>query len=148
MKINQKFLGVGIAIAFWLFESFVHFFAHKEPVFEIIPHDPNELWMRIVICLLIVAFGVYGDLAIKRLLAKEKEKKESFEATLAATHHIMNNFTFKMTYFRMKMEESGQFEDEVFELFDEMIQSTTDQVSKLGGVTDITPENIEKSTYP
>jgi hypothetical protein len=104
--------------------------------------------MRVIICLLIVLIGVKGDMTIKRLTAKDKEKRDTFEATIAAANHILNNFTFKMTYFRIQMEDSGAFGDEVFELFDEMIDTTTEQVNKLGNIADITPAGIDESIYP
>ena len=145
---SQKTKGFALAVAFWVFESFIHRFVQGEPSFEFLPSDPNELWMRVIICLLIILFGVSGDATIEQLTAKEEEKLNTFNALIAATHHILNNFTYKMTYFRVKMEDSHAFDDEVFELFDEMIESTTEQVNQLGSISDINPDSIEQSTYP
>ena len=110
--LNQKTRGLVLASSFWMLESFIHRFLQGETQFELIPSDSNELWMRVVICALIILFGIQADNTISKLLAKDKEKQSTFEATIAAANHILNNFTYKMTYFRMKMEESGEFDAE------------------------------------
>lgn len=51
-------LSIVLALAFWLVDSCIHYFLYREPTFQIIPQDLNELWMRILICLLIVSLGV------------------------------------------------------------------------------------------
>ncbi len=50
-------LSIILALAFWFGDSCIHFFLYGEPVFQIIPQDINELWMRTTIVILLVAFG-------------------------------------------------------------------------------------------
>ena len=52
--------GLGLAVVFWLFDSALHYYGYEEPVFEWIPSDGNEPWMRIIICITFVAFGAYA----------------------------------------------------------------------------------------
>ena len=51
-------LSIVLALVFWLLDSCIHYFLYREPVFQIIPQDLNELWMRVLVCLLIVSLGV------------------------------------------------------------------------------------------
>lgn len=51
-------LSIILALAFWLVDSCIHYFLYREPTFQIIAQDVNELWMRSLICLLIVISGV------------------------------------------------------------------------------------------
>jgi PAS domain S-box-containing protein len=56
-------LGALVALVFWLIDSSLHYFAYSEESFEFIPSDIDELWMRILICVILVAFGWYVDYA-------------------------------------------------------------------------------------
>ena len=61
MKLHPRavvLLSIVLAFAFWLADSCVHYFLYREPTFQLIPQDINELWMRIVIFLLILSLGV------------------------------------------------------------------------------------------
>ena len=63
IKNNLFFIfSIVIAFLFWFTESLLHvvFFDHGAG-FEVIPHDANELWMRIIIFILIaliIAFSL------------------------------------------------------------------------------------------
>jgi len=61
-----------IAVVFWFLDSTIHYFVYGEPQFEFMPDDFNELWMRSLIVLLIISFGIYADYSTRRLLIKEK----------------------------------------------------------------------------
>ena len=61
MTMKKKIFTVAataIALLFWFFDASVHYFLYKEPQFEFIPDDINELWMRTAIVVLIVLFGI------------------------------------------------------------------------------------------
>ena len=60
---NKVFTIAGFVLAsiFWLFESSVHYLIFEESQFEFIPGELNELWMRIIIFLLIMIFGIFAD---------------------------------------------------------------------------------------
>jgi class 3 adenylate cyclase len=58
--LNLAWLGAGLAAVFWLLESLLHAFVFGSvPLAESVAGGPdaNELWMRLVICALLVAFG-------------------------------------------------------------------------------------------
>ena len=54
---NRNLIAVYLAIAFWISDSIIHFSGYGESRFEFIPTDFNELWMRTLICVLIVGYG-------------------------------------------------------------------------------------------
>lgn len=61
MKLHPRavvLLSIILAFAFWLADSCIHYFLYREPAFQLIPQDINELWMRMVIFLLILGMGV------------------------------------------------------------------------------------------
>jgi len=78
MKINRQIkyslLSLIIASAYWFADSSVHHFLYKEADFEVFPSEINELWMRMLIIVLVVGFGVYVDISVKRMRHLFKEK--------------------------------------------------------------------------
>ena len=69
------FITIFLSIVFWFVESSLHFLVfNQEDHFEIIPHDFNELWMRIVICILIIVTGSIADMYIRTLHKVQEEK--------------------------------------------------------------------------
>jgi hypothetical protein len=70
-------LSLLLAAVFWVLESLIHAYAfHADgDTFVLIPGDPNELWMRLVICGLIVLFGIYADHAVARLRESQQQSE-------------------------------------------------------------------------
>lgn len=68
-------IGIVLAAIFWLLEATLHHYAFGEGNIwrALIPADPNELWMRSLISVLMIAFGVYAHVLIARI--KESERK-------------------------------------------------------------------------
>ena len=61
-----------ISIIFWIEETLIHKFIFGEEHIEIIPHDTNEVWMRLLMIILITGFGIYADYRTHRLLKNMK----------------------------------------------------------------------------
>ena len=73
-------LSVGLALLYWVTESIIHRFVYAEEFFEIVPSDVNEFWMRLLIIVLIVGFGLFADNRARKIRASEREKHEVFMA--------------------------------------------------------------------
>lgn len=79
-------LGLGTAAAFWVMEAVVHAFILRTEGFleTLLWPDPNELWMRLLIVLIIVGSSFYASSIIKKLkgsesaLRKERDRAESY----------------------------------------------------------------------
>lgn len=61
---------------FWLLEALLHSAVFREGnyVANLLPHDPNEWWMRLVISFFFIAFGTYAHIMMARLKKSEQEK--------------------------------------------------------------------------
>jgi len=72
-------LGIAIAVIFWLVESIIHSaFLGDSAIGSILPNEANEIWMRSVIALLIVAFGFFA----RRSAAEHQRITQAFEGVL------------------------------------------------------------------
>jgi len=56
-----------VAVTYWLSDSSIHYLIYDETGFEVIPSSFNELWMRAAIFILIISFGIYVDISVKRM---------------------------------------------------------------------------------
>ena len=74
-------IGVGVAALYWLVESALHISLLDDANFlsQLFPRDPNELWMRSLIVILIIAFGLYARRAVRERAQAEQEKEQLVE---------------------------------------------------------------------
>lgn len=139
-----------IAFVFWFFDATIHYFVYREPQFELIPDDLNELWMRTIIILLIILFGIFADYFSRKLLITQKQLEASriYTSMIHATHHILNNLLNQMQYFKIEALKSKDFDQEVLKLYDNAIDEASELIERLSQVENITEENIWASIDP
>jgi hypothetical protein len=147
-KFNFTLKATFLSVLFWLIESLIHNLFFLEDNFEIFPTASNELWMRVVIVILVISFGIYADFQTKMLLKKEEEKRLIFKATIYSSQHITNNLLNQMQYFRMKADENNAFSSEVIKLYDQSLLEGQELMKLLSNVDDLTEENIRLSVSP
>jgi len=82
--------GLILATMFWVFDSSIHYFFYEEEEFEFIPSSFNELWMRTAIFILVVGFGIYVDLSVKRM---KKLYDEKYQLQLKLDHTIRRRYS-------------------------------------------------------
>jgi cell division protein FtsL len=68
--------GCIISITFWLLESYIDSEFDTIDGLELIPADLNELWMRSLIVILILAMSIYTHISQTRKLKIEREKSQ------------------------------------------------------------------------
>ncbi len=147
-KYNYTIKAIIISVILWLMESVAHRFIFSENVFEILPSETNELWMRIIIVFLVIIFGAYADKHTITLLKKEQEKRIIFNATIGSTQHILNNLLNQMQLPIMLAEQSMPFDSEDMILYKQSIEEGKELVEKLSSVDELTEDNIKDSVYP
>ncbi|MDJ0941326.1 MAG: hypothetical protein QNJ00_16310 [Woeseiaceae bacterium] len=138
----STWISIFVAIVFWFFESAVHFFGYGEPTFEVFPSEVDEIWMRSVIVVLIVTVGILADRQNK------SDRLDVYRGMLGATHHILNNFLQKMMQIRHEAEQSEDFDKDVLDLFDQIIDDTTAQIEQLDNISNPSKSAIEDRYLP
>lgn len=149
-QIKHSMMASFIALIFWFLDSFIHYFVYGELHFEVIPDDFNELWMRALIVVLLVSFGVYADYSTRKLLIKEKQLEATriYESMRYASQHILNNLLNQMLLFKLEAMKSQDFDKEILALYDHAIEEAQDLIQRLSAVEHITDENIWASVDP
>ena len=150
MKNKHFFLKAAIpfALSYWLLDSFAHYFIYGELEFEIIPTDLDELWMRLLIFLLLIIFGIFADYHTNKIFLKNIEKNDVYKTMLNATNHILNNFLQKMMLFRDVANKSKDFDKEIIETYDKVISDTVKQIKNLEDIKNPSKETIENKFLP
>lgn len=82
----------------------------------------------------------------KKIIEREKEKETIFRTTMDAVQHILNNFLYKMMFYKVTAVEKNN--DDVVNQYTKVIDETTKQILRLGEIPNICAEEIEKSAYP
>lgn len=131
--------GFILALIFWLFESLVHYLIFEESQFEFFPGELNELWMRIVIVLLIMVFGIFADFFIDRTLHKQLEVARTYSSMLYASRHILNNLLNQMQLFKLEALKTKDFDREIINLYDNSIKEASDLIDTLSKI-EVIPE--------
>lgn len=136
---------ISLALVFWFFDSFVHFFIYGEPDFEFIPTEFNELWMRTAIVVLLSLFGIFADYFTNNISSRDKllELTGVYNELLHANLEVLSNQLDQLKLFRMEARQSKDFDAEIITLFDNSITEISELVDSLTRVTDVTDSKIK-----
>lgn len=146
-KSNFTLKATTVSLLYWLTDTLIHKYIYEQ-AFELIPSDMDELWMRSVIVILIICFGIYADKYTKSMMQKEEEKRLIYRATVVSSQHILNNLMNQMQYFKMIADKTNAFDDEVNDLYDKAINEGKELVNRLSSVKELTEQNIIDAVYP
>ena len=141
-------LGLGLALLYWFGESVIHRFVYAEELFEVVPSDVNEIWMRLLIVVLIIGFGFFADNRARKIKRTEQEKHQVYVATVRSSQHILNNLMNQMQLAFLDLEKEHCLENETRRLLERSIRESKRQVERLSSVSDISSESIEDSVKP
>ena len=139
-----------IALVFWFSDSLIHYFLYSESTFEMIPDDFNELWMRTVIILLILLFGVFTDNYSRKMVIVQKqlEANRIYKSMTHATHHILNNLLNQMQIVKLEALKCDDFDKNIINMYDSAINEASNLISSLSQVKNISEESIWASIDP
>jgi hypothetical protein len=152
MQIKKQYfylkIAIPVALSYWVIDSLIHFIGYGEVVFELIPSDFDELWMRGVIFIMLIAFGFYADHHTHKIRIADHEKNQLYIAMLNASHHILNNFLNNMQLFILEAESSKVIDKDLLTLYRKVIDETSDQIKSLEGIENPNHEKIEEIYKP
>lgn len=137
-----------LSVLYWLAESLGHRFVFADAVFDIIPSDPDELWMRSLIIGLIIVFGFIADKQASRIRAAEKEKREIFVATVSSTQHVVNNLLNQLQLVLFEEDKAHELSDATRKFLENSIREGKEQMDRLSSVTRLDETTIKKSVAP
>ncbi len=135
------FIAFVVAVTFWFLESLIHYTIFNEPQFEFIPGDMNELWMRLVIILLILIYGIYVSFSIDKVMHKQLEVARMYSSISHSSHHILNNLINQMQLFELEAKRCSDFDKDIIVFYDKAIKEASDLADTLAKISDIPDSN-------
>lgn len=147
---NYKWTFTGFVLAFVLWFSIA---ALNIDVFEAIAdflqnyehHELDEVIFPIAI-IYVFAMADMANLLRNRQIHKARFK--IYQEMMKAVQHILNNFLQKMMLFKLTAEKTDGFDPKVLDLYDHIIEETTDQIETLGSIKKPDEKSIENAITP
>jgi len=86
--------GLVVAVVWWVLEAGIHgwFFRGGSLVQELVPRDTHELWMRSLVLVLFIGFGIYAQLVVRRAHRARAEAERLGQALENALTHALSGF--------------------------------------------------------
>jgi hypothetical protein len=127
-----------VSAVFWVLESAIHYklFDHGHP-FELLPHNANELWMRSVISLLIIAFGYYSQQMIQRIRHYENARVETLQLTMRTVQDIVGNCFNQQQLMLFDLKKTHPEKNELYDEYETLIHDTTASINKIANMKSI-----------
>ena len=125
-KNNNVFLfSLFFVFTFWIIESLLHAHIFDEKMhFEIIPHDMNELWMRLIIFILIPSVGYLAGRQIKLEKKIQEEKMLTLKASIISMNEMVGNTLSLMSHYCDDFIKAGEADMAAVESMKEIIKET------------------------
>lgn len=126
------FTSILLAIGFWFFESLLHaYHFDQEIAFEVIPHDSNEMWMRLVIFLMIPFIGFLAGKQVKLEKKIQEEKMRTLQASMVSMNEMVGNTLSLMNHYCDDFIKKGEVDIDSVESMKEIIQETFEGLKHL-----------------
>ncbi len=148
MKKFSLFIIAGLtSITFWILESFIDLEMGKVDSLELLPKDNNELWMRLLIVILIMAMSLYAHISQARKLKIEREKMQLHEQLLhekfshmelilnsrKLTKEALDNFNLSVMSIKKKIDSDEVLSGKEINHLSKVIESVQNKLNRLWG---------------
>jgi len=146
MKHRNLYLKASIpfALLYWGSESAVHYLIFEELEFDILPSDINELWMRCVISILLIAFGGFADYHTNVLLKKESEKKRLYYEIMSGMNHLVRNLQNNFSIINSSESIKKEFGEDIITLLNQSSKEVENILTQLTELENLDPELVKK----
>jgi hypothetical protein len=141
-------LAVFSSLVFWITDSIIHRFIYSEEAYELIPSDLNELWMRTLIVVLIVGFGLIADDLATKIDAARRDKHKIFAITVRYTEDVLNNLAYQLELAFPESDKTHDLDHECRNILEQSIKENRVQIDRLISLTELIEETIEDSVKP
>ena len=147
---RQSILLISIITAaiIWFGESLLHFaILDQGQAFELFPDDFNELWMRAIICTLIITFGIYAQRYAKKQLDVEEEKMRTLKATMNTVHDRVGNALAGIKLLLGDSNKNNIVDKETHQKLIMLIDETFENLRDISNIEDINEKQFHNEIY-
>ncbi|MCK5648758.1 MAG: hypothetical protein KAI22_07745 [Gammaproteobacteria bacterium] len=136
------------AVIIWFGESLVHFFIlDQRRTFELLPNDLNELWMRAIICGLIIIFGIYSQIHSNKKMDLEAEKMRTLKATMNTVHDLVGNSLAGIKLLLGEPNKNNIVDKETHKKLIKLIDETFSSLRDISNIEEINEKQFHNEIY-
>jgi hypothetical protein len=148
MKQAVLIISVIFAVVSWLGESLVNFtiLEHGQP-FELIPNDTNEVWLRVVIFFLIVAFGLFAQSQLNKKMNVKEEKMRTLKATMNTIEDRIGNALAGIKLVLGDAEKRKLVDQETYQITAVLVDEALEDIRRLSSVAEINEKKVFRDIY-
>jgi hypothetical protein len=136
-------LAVILSFVFWLTDSTIHKFIYSEEAYELIPSDFNELWMRALIVVLIVSFGLIADDLTTKIDVARRDKLKIFGITVRYAEDQLNNLANLLELSLPESDKTHDLDHECRKIMEQSIEENKDQIDRLLSLTELIEDSVK-----
>lgn len=142
------YYSIALSASVWLGESLFHYWVF-DPLhpFEIIPSDHNELWMRLLLCGIIILFGVYIQIQSNKKKALEEEKLNTLKATMHTVEDQVGNALLSIKFILLDAEKHHIINLELSSEILKLIDTTFQQLREIRKLEVVKESRFHKDTF-
>jgi hypothetical protein len=136
-------LAVILSLVFWMADSYIHRFIYSEEAYELIPSDFNELWMRALIVVLIVSFGLIADDLTTKIDVARRDKHKIFGITVRYAEDQLNNLAYLVELALPESDKTHDLDHECRKILEQSIKENKDQIDRLLSLTELIEDSVK-----
>lgn len=110
--------------------------------------ESYEIDELVIPIFLFTSFVTYDQIRKNRLSKEKIAKMQIYEAMLASSFHVVNNFLNQMQLFRYTAQKTKDFDQEVLKHYDNIVKDVIDQLESLRNVSEIDEGAIHEAVAP
>lgn len=137
MRFNLFTLSIASAIFFWFVESLIHYFVFDKGSFEVWPHDSNELWMRSLVCGLMVIVGYLAERHVRDREDIHAEKLRTLKATMNTVQDVVGNSLNSLQLICIELEAGNIPDEQSLQQIQKMVTQSADKLKTLSEISDV-----------
>lgn len=137
-----------LSLLLWIGESYFHYwvFDPGHP-FEFIPSDQNELWMRLLICGIVIVFGAYGQRQANKKRILQEEKLRTLKATMHTVEDRVGNSLLSIKYLLNNAESERNIDRQTSKDIMHLIDDTMVQLREIHALDEVKEKRFSGDTY-
>jgi hypothetical protein len=142
-KYKWTLTGFVLSFILWLSISCLNIDAFEVVADFLKKYERHELIELIFPIAIIYVFAMADQAQLLRRHQIETERLKIYRKMMKAVQHILNNFLQKMLLFKLTAEKTKGFDPDALNLYDRIIQETSEQIETLGALQKPDEESIE-----
>lgn len=146
-RFRWSILGIAIGLTYYGFATIGDLDGFESISGALNNWENIELDELLVAMLAILMFFLIDCISLIQERKHEKQRMETYHATLETTHHILNNFLNQAQILELAVEEDPKFDPEIIAMYHQTVREATEQLKQLDHLSSVEPDEIRSAVY-